>query len=58
MAMQLWLCMYDYVCMYVCMHACMYVCLHFFFFLVGYVEERLWWPMKGTNIGGKKKASS
>ena len=30
----------------------------FYFFLVGYVEERLWWPIKSPNIGGKKKASS
>ena len=30
----------------------------FFFFLVGYVEERLWWPIQCPNIGGKKKASS
>ena len=28
------------------------------FFLVGYVEERLWWPVQSPNIGGKKKASS
>ena len=28
------------------------------FFLVGYVEERLWWPMQSPNIGGKKKAIS
>ena len=28
------------------------------FFLVGYVEERLWWPIQSSNIGGKKKASS
>ena len=28
------------------------------FFLVGYVEERLWWPIQSPNIGGKKKASS
>ena len=28
------------------------------FFLVGYVEERLWWPIQGPNIGRKKKASS
>ena len=25
------------------------------FFLVGYVEERLWWPIQSPNIGGKKK---
>ena len=30
----------------------------FLFFLVGYVEERLWWPIQSSNIGGKKKASS
>ena len=29
-----------------------------FFFLVVYVEERLWWPIQRPNIGGKKKASS
>ena len=29
-----------------------------FFFLVGYVEERLWWPIQSPNIGGKKKAIS
>ena len=29
-----------------------------FFFLVGYVEERLWWPIQSPNKGGKKKASS
>ena len=28
------------------------------FFLVGYVEESLWWPIQSPNIGGKKKASS
>ena len=28
------------------------------FFLVGYVEERPWWPIQSPNIGGKKKASS
>ena len=28
------------------------------FFLVGYVEERLWWPIQSPNIGRKKKASS
>ena len=26
------------------------------FFLVGYVEERLWWPIQSSNIGRKKKA--
>ena len=32
---------------------------HFsFFFLVGYVEERLWWPIQSPNVGEKKKASS
>ena len=30
----------------------------FIFFLVGYVEERLWWPIQSPNIGGKKNASS
>ena len=30
----------------------------FLFFLVDYVEERLWWPIQSPNIGGKKKASS
>ena len=29
-----------------------------FLFLVGYVEERPWWPIQSPNIGGKKKASS
>ena len=28
------------------------------FFLVGYVEERLWWPTQSPNTEGKKKASS
>ena len=28
------------------------------FFLVGYVEERLWWPIQCPNIERKKKASS
>ena len=28
------------------------------FFLVGYVEERPWWPIQSPNIGRKKKASS
>ena len=28
------------------------------FFLVGYVEERLWWPIQSPNKGKKKKASS
>ena len=32
--------------------------LTFFFFLVGYVEERLWWPIQSPNKGRKKKASS
>ena len=27
----------------------------FIFFLVGYVEERLWWPIQSANIGRKKK---
>ena len=33
---------------------------HFFFFLflVGFVEERLWWPIQSPNIGRKKKANS
>ena len=30
----------------------------FFFFLVGYVEERPWWPIQSPNKGRKKKASS
>ena len=34
------------------------LCCIFCFFLVGYVEERLWWPIQSPNIGGKKKASS
>ena len=29
-----------------------------YIFLVGYVEERLWWPVQSPNIEGKKKASS
>ena len=29
-----------------------------FFFLVGYVEERPWWPIQSPNKGKKKKASS
>ena len=29
-----------------------------FFFLVGYVEERPWWPIQCPNKGRKKKASS
>ena len=28
------------------------------FFLVGYVEERLWWPIQSPNKGRKRKASS
>ena len=28
------------------------------FFLVGYVEERLWWPIQSPNKGRKKKANS
>ena len=28
------------------------------FFLVGYVEERLWWPIQSPSIGRKKKANS
>ena len=27
-------------------------------FLVGYVEERLWWPIQRPNIRRKKKANS
>ena len=30
----------------------------FFFFLVGYVEERPWWPIQSPNKGRKKNASS
>ena len=26
------------------------------FFLVGYVEEKLWWPIQNPYIGRKKKA--
>ena len=26
------------------------------FFLVGYVEERLWWPIQSPNMGRKRKA--
>ena len=29
-----------------------------FFFLVGYVEERPWWPIQSRSKGIKKKASS
>ena len=29
----------------------------FFFFLVGYVDERPWWPIKSPNKGRKKKAT-
>ena len=29
-----------------------------FFFSVGYVEERLWWPIQSPNIGRKKRANS
>ena len=29
----------------------------FSFFLVGYVEERLWWPIQSPNTGEMKKAS-
>ena len=29
-----------------------------FFFLVGCVEERLWWPIQRPNRGRKKKANS
>ena len=32
--------------------------IFFLFFSVGYVEERLWWPIQSPNIGRKKKASS
>ena len=28
------------------------------FFLVGYVEERLWWPIQSPNNGRKKKLKS
>ena len=28
------------------------------FFLVGYVEERLWWPIQSPNKGRKEKAKS
>ena len=37
-------------------HQITFKCVHIF--LVGYVEERLWWPIQSPNIGGKKKASS
>ena len=30
----------------------------FLFFVVGYVEERLWWLIQSPSIGGKKKVSS
>ena len=29
-----------------------------FFFLVGYVEERPWWPIQSSKKGRKKKVSS
>ena len=32
--------------------------LALFFFLVGYVEERLWWPIQSPNIGRMKKVIS
>ena len=32
--------------------------IEIFFFLVGFVEKRLWWPIQSLNTGGKKKASS
>ena len=35
-----------------------HIYIFFFFFLVGYVEERLWWPIQSPNIARKKKASS
>ena len=28
------------------------------FLLVGYVKERLWWPIQSPNIGRKKNANS
>ena len=34
----------------------MFMCLFFFFFfLVGYVEERLCWPIQSPNIERKKR---
>ena len=36
---------------------CTLVCV-IFFFLVDFVEERLWWPLQSPNIGGKKKVSN
>ena len=27
-------------------------------FLVGYIEERIWWPVQSPNKGRKKKANS
>ena len=27
----------------------------FFFFLVGYVEERPWWPIQSPNTGGEER---
>ena len=37
----------------------LYQFLFFFsFFLVGYVEERPWWPIQSPYKGRKKKASS
>ena len=38
------------------LHKNFQICLHFF--LVSYVEERLWWPIQSPNIGRKKKANS
>ena len=34
------------------------ICSINFFFLVGYVEERPWWPIQSPNKERKKKASS
>ena len=31
---------------------------NFFFFLVGYDEEKLWWPIQSPNKGRKKKVNS
>ena len=31
--------------------------INWLFFSVGYVEERLWWPIQILNIGRKKKAN-
>ena len=58
MDMCVWFCMYDHGCMAMYVWPCMYGCFSSSFFLVGYVEERLWWPIQGPNKGREKKAKS